>query len=81
MDQFIVNNAWGIVIGGAGLALNAGIIYATVKASLHSIELTQATHNSRLNSHGDRLSDIEKRQAERLGYERAVREMKEGGGS
>jgi cytochrome c-type biogenesis protein CcmH/NrfG len=76
MDEFISGNAWGIIIGGIGLAVNAGMIYATVKASLMAVTAKVETHNTRINAHSDRLSELERNQAERLGYERAMREHK-----
>jgi len=80
MDNFLTENAWGIVVGLLGLVVNGTIIFATVKASIRSLEVTTATHSNRLNVHSERLSELERHQAERLGYERARQEFQQYGG-
>lgn len=83
MDQFFQANAWGILVGGIGLLINSVMIYATVKASIAEVKAETKRNTDRLDGHSgrldtfaDRMSKVERDQAERMGYERAMKELR-----
>lgn len=71
LTEFINTNMWGLIVGFGSLAATVLVIRVTLSQVVRDID----SLTTRLGNHEVRLSDLEKHQAERLGYERALREL------
>lgn len=74
LEQFLLENLWGIVVGAIGLAFTVGTVYMAVKISLKQVtnkvdqlgvdmQNRDSAHDETLEKHEGRLSDLEKKTA------------------
>lgn len=75
LEEFFVRNLWGILVGGVTLTVNAAIFYIVVKQTLAQILAKQASLSKTVYEDViPEINEIKIKQAERLGYERALKE-------
>lgn len=73
LQQFVIENLWGIAMGCGGLLATVVTIRLNMKQFLDKLE----NLHIRVNGHGERLAKLEVAQADRIGYERGLAEAKQ----
>jgi hypothetical protein len=73
LDQLISDNMATLIMGSFGLVATV----VTIRLTMRQVVRDVASLTGRLNNHSDRIKDLEVKQAERLGYERAMTELKQ----
>jgi len=74
LDAWVLENLWGILVGGAGLVVTVVTIKLTLAETNRNVNRLADRLDHIERDHGGRIGELERHQAERLGYERAVRE-------
>lgn len=75
VTEFILSNIWGLLIGGATLFTNIVVFYVAVRMTLKQIvQKLERVSKTLYEEVIPQINSIKIVQAERLGYERAMRE-------
>lgn len=74
LEVWVLENLWGILVGGVGLGVTVLTIKLTLAETVRNVNRLAERLEHVERDHGGRIGELERRQAERLGYERALRE-------
>lgn len=77
LSQFIFHNIWFVIAAAASIAFSCGAVYLTITSTMKHVVNEVATLHLKVSHHDKRITNLEVAQADRLGYERAVRDMQE----